>query len=233
MCSKTRSGRDFSPYALDGVSIGEPIRVDFDLGAALRAAEARFETEPMSSEDAEDSDDECELVRPPPTRPLSTHEKAALAPALFADYLKTCSRGATVPSGASASGSLAGTQWDGLSKDDFQKKRRRAQRSARLHTLVEDPSGLRGRFKPRALEHLAEALREADESRVRAKERTGESSATEAVMNSQLAPTMEKLQVASSAYVAKRIPVETNDRARIELSDLKPLNIEVVPWNGR
>ena len=78
MCSKTRSGRDFSPYALDGVSIGEPVRVNFDLGAALRAAETRFETEPMSSEDAEESDDECELVRPPPTRPLSTHEKAAL-----------------------------------------------------------------------------------------------------------------------------------------------------------
>ena len=116
---------------------------------------------------------------------------------------------------------MTGTQWDGLSKDEFQKKRRRA----RLHTPGEDPSGLRGRLKPRALEHLAEALRESNGSRVRPKERTDESSATEAVMNSQLAPTVKELQVASSAYAAKRIPAETKDRAQIDLSDLKPLKV--------
>ena len=65
MCSKTRSGRNLSPYALDDASIGEPVRVDFDLGAALRAAETPFETEPMSSEDVGYLDDEFKLVRLP------------------------------------------------------------------------------------------------------------------------------------------------------------------------
>ena len=128
MVLKTRSGRDFSPYLLDGVKIGEPVRVTFDLSAALLAAETRVEPEPVPSDDVDDSDDESELARPPPSRSLSMSEKAALAPTLFADYLPSCAREAPAPSGHFVHSTEA--QWDGLSKNEFQKKRRRAQRVA-------------------------------------------------------------------------------------------------------
>ena len=166
MCSKTRSGRDFSPYMLDGaIEMGEPIHVNFDLAAALLAAETRLEPEPAPDVEVEDSDDESELVRPPPTCSLSTREKAALAPALFADYLKSCAREVSVRGEERGEGSSMDVQWDGLSKAEFQKKKRRAQRSARTHSLVQDPTGLRGQIKSRALEHLTGALHAADDSR--------------------------------------------------------------------
>ena len=116
-------------------------------------------------------------------------------------------------------------QWDRLSKVEFQKKKGRAQ------SLVQDPTGLRGQLQSRALEHLTKALHEANDSRVRSSGGV-EDVSTSAVINSQLAPSMDQLPVAGSAYIAKRIPVESADRARVALSDLKALKIQVVPWNG-
>ena len=174
----------------------------------------------------QDEDHVEQLGRVLPRTRLTTSDKAQLAPMLFASKRGTGSGGSESVKRPTEGFILE----DGLSREQYHKKKRRRNRKARKAERDEpyNPTRLHPNVKPRAWEKFTEAVRRADEA-TRADRRALDAGAVPAAL-----PTaMGQLAVASTAHVGAYLPTTEEDRATVRLEDLPSLNIKVVPWNGR
>ncbi|KAI0703089.1 hypothetical protein C8Q76DRAFT_697500 [Earliella scabrosa] len=222
------------------MSLGEAVLVNFDVQAATQRItqldeEAACNQLDESDDDEEDAPTEGSILLP---ATLASVDKAERAPTLFGSASKRHPNLTAAAIATTLPRVHAEKAEDGMSREQFHKKHRRAMRKARRSGTApyeRDPSGLRPNVKPQAWTKFQGAIRHAQASGSldRGDRESGEPDPGRGIVVVDLDTSMKDVPVASTAHVGARMPAGSEDRASIRLEDLERLGIQVVHWDGR